>query len=504
MATYYISPSGSNANNGLGPDASAGTNKPWLTLAKALNSGSTVVAGDTIYVAPGYYYSSALTPLATISSSGSPTKIIGDPTNKQGFKDGSGVLLAPGIPFITTRTAAEGNDSDIASAGVLFTANTNNPSGLQFSFLLLECGGDNAACAVWQFSLAAGSDNSFNDCILWGRRIMVATTSAPTAGRNLALNRCTLYCREVLALSTTTAAATADANLNITLQSCLIFGGVTGGTNMALGSSGGNLGGGININDCTQLGEAFIVTVALRVSTVAPVTYKGCNVHSYFNSTQINAGTTGQVIDGGYNRKFCGSADTNCTLAGTSIKNPAPNFVLPHLVTWGLELPRADFLGWSDAAHSAQRFSGSGSTALDFRGRTPKPWGSGASIGYMESGLFAEDTGSTISTGGANSLKITGAGEISFFVPVDASAMTISVITKSGSYGGTNWPQLIVVANGSIGLAADVVVTASSASEQTLTSASFTPTAKGIVEIRLVSRSTSATSTTNFDQITSP
>lgn len=504
MATYFISPSGSNSNNGLGPDASAATNKPWLTLAKAMNTGSPVVPGDTVYLAPGYFFSSSMTPIAGISSSGSPTKFIGDPLNVQGFKDGSGVLLAPGIPWVTTRSAVDTIDGDISSTSVLFVANTNKPSGLQFSFMMLEGGGSNAAHAIWQFDLAGGTDTLFSDCLLSCRRILASQSGAPTAGLNITLQRCTIFCRDAVAISTTTAAATANADLNITLRECLIFGAITGGTNMAIGASGGNLGGGVHVIDSTCFCDNFITTVALRVSTVAPVTYSGCTVQSYFNSTQINCGTSGQVIDSGYNRKFCGSADTNVTLAGTSVKNPAPNFVLPHLVTWGLELPRADFMGWSDAAHSAQRFSASGSVLPDFRGRTPKPWGSGASIGYIEAGLFAQDATSAISTGGTNSAKITGAGELSLFVPVDASATTISVTTKSGSYGGTNWPQLIVVANPSVGLMSDQVIAATSASEQIVTSPSFTPTVQGVVEVRLISRSSSTTSTTNFDQLTSP
>jgi hypothetical protein len=48
MATYYVSNSGgSDSNNGLGPDASDATNKPWLTIGKALGA-SGISSGDTV------------------------------------------------------------------------------------------------------------------------------------------------------------------------------------------------------------------------------------------------------------------------------------------------------------------------------------------------------------------------------------------------------------------------------------------------------------------------
>jgi hypothetical protein len=52
VTTYFISPSGNDSNNRLGADASHATNKPWLTLEKGMNTGSPVLPGDTIYIAP--------------------------------------------------------------------------------------------------------------------------------------------------------------------------------------------------------------------------------------------------------------------------------------------------------------------------------------------------------------------------------------------------------------------------------------------------------------------
>jgi hypothetical protein len=310
-----------------------------------------------------------------------------------------------------------------------------------------------------------------------------------------------LWLLNALNITSNTAAATANADLNILFEENLIFGRPY--TNAAACSaSGGNLAGGISYKNNTFFSQAVGATVASRVSTTTPIRFIG-NI-MIGSGAILGAGTSGQIIDDGYNRlfNFSGTAAySNVTQAGSSFIGVAPNLVLPHLVKWGLEMPRADMFGWTDAAHADQKFSASGLTTADFMGRTARPWGAGASVGYRQVANVAQDTSSAISTGGANSLKLTGAGEVSLYVPVDATSTTISVVTKSTSYGGTDYPQLIVRATGAIGLAADVTVTASSASEQTITTASFTPTVQGVVEVRLVSRSTSTTSATYFDAL---
>jgi hypothetical protein len=516
MSVYYVSAAGNDSNNGLSADATtANTNKPWLTLGKALATGSPVVAGDTVYVGPGYYFSSGnITPLATISSAGTPSQIIGDPTNAQGFKDSSGVLLAPGLPYLTTRTAVEGIDAPMASTNNFFNATTNSPSGLQFKFLALETRCDTSTNSIiWNASAATGGDNLFQDCYLISSGgVFGLFTGAPTAGRNLTVRRSTII-GGALQIQVTTASATADADLAILVEECLIFGRLTG--NLQISNSGGNLGGGINLYDNTIIqldsggNSSTIKTTALRVSTVKPINFKGNLI--FGNGAVISAGTSGHVIDQGWNRfiQLGGAAvytntTQNVTSGHESFIGIAPNLVLPHLVTWGLEMPRADFLGWTDAAASTQAFTTSGRTTPDFRGRTARPWGAGASIGCWQAQSVAQDTGSAVSGGGANSLKITGAGEVSLYVPVDATSTTISVHTASTSYGGTTWPQLIVMPNPSIGVTTSVSVSATSASDQGITTGSFTPTAKGVVEVRLISNSTSTTSSTFFDLLTSP
>lgn len=60
---YYVRPDGNNTNNGLGPDIT-GINKAFATISKAA---SVLVAGDTVYIAPGTYRESV-----TPTNNGSP------------------------------------------------------------------------------------------------------------------------------------------------------------------------------------------------------------------------------------------------------------------------------------------------------------------------------------------------------------------------------------------------------------------------------------------------
>jgi hypothetical protein len=500
MTTYYISPNGSDANNGLGPDASHSTNKPYLTLGKAMNTGSAVVPGDTVYIAPGYYYSASCTPISGICSAGSPTSFIGDPTNKQGFKDGSGVRLAPGIPWVTTRTSGEGIDGAPASASNLFTLTTNTPSGLTFRYLGLE---SKNGTYLFVMSWAGSTDITVQDCVVGtADSIFRFSTGAPTAARNITLQRCVVYGTSLMNI-TAAASATDDADLAIAFRNNLFYE-VSSNTagNISLGASAHNAGGIVYYN--TWIAKFFTIsTTASNVSTATPIKF-GSNV---FITGQANAfitsGTAGQIIDDGYNRIIGNGAFSGVTPAATTVFSALPNLVGPHLVSWGLEMPRSDFLGWTDAAATTQKFSASGIVTADFRGRTIRPWGAGASIGCWQAQDVVQDTASAITGGGTNSLKLTGAGEVSLYIPVDATGFTVSVRTKSTSYGGTSYPQMIVVANPGVGVTTDTTVTAAAATEETITAATITPTSKGVMEVRLISRSTSVSSTTHFDILTS-
>lgn len=491
MATYFISSVGSNANNGLGPDASHATNRPWLTLGKALNTGSAVVPGDTVYVGPGVLYEGAtITPISGVTSTASPTAVRGDPTNAQGFKDGSGVRLAPAVCWVTTRTSGDGLDGAITSGASLLTMTTNTPSGLQFYNLALESS-LTASVGVALISLAAGADTLFQDCRLIGNSGIRNTAGAPTATRNLTLRRCVYLGSTFINIGNNTAAATADADLTILVEHCLVFGKLA---DLALGASGGNIGGGVRFKGNTAITTATILaTTAARVSTTTPCRVEG---NLFLIGLPISAGTAGHVADDGYNRFASVSAAVNFTAAGTTLTAPQLNLILPDLVKWGLSAPTWGLLGWTNDAVAAQKNSAWSNTSADFRGRTVRPWGAGTSIGYMEQADQAVNSASYL-TGSATSGRLTGAGEVTLRVYVPAGTWTIQCRTKSGSYGGTNYPQLIVEANPGVGVS-QTTVTATDGTEQVLTTSTLTLSGAAFLEVRLVSRSSGVSSTTDF------
>jgi hypothetical protein len=498
MPTYYISPSGVDTNNGLGPDASHATNKPWLTINKAMATGSPVLPGDIVYIGPGVYYNAGgavpIVPISGITSTASPTTFEGDPDNRQGFKDGSGVRLAPGICHVTTRTSTNGLGGTLTDTSHLFGLSTNGPDGLIFRNLSLEA--DPLNGFIFLVNWATVTTLLVEDCRLSGNSVIGGTAGAPTAARNWTIRRCVVIGGTLLSGSNSNAAATADADLAVLFENNLLLGARIG--QLALGASGGNIAGGIIFrgNTIFGTGSSILNSLALRVSTVTP-----CRVERNIavGAVWVSAGTAGHFVDDGRNVDCSQAASVNFTPAGTSISSPAMLLNLPDLIKWGLALPVVDALGWAPEAAASVRRSGGTSTLADFRNRTVRPWGNGGpSVGCWESADLSQDTTSAITGGGANSLKLIGAGEVSLFIPVKAAATTITIITKSTSYGGTDYPQAILEPSGSLGYAGGSD-TAVAATEETLSIGPFTPSVAGVIELRLVSRSTTPSSATYFD-----
>ena len=115
MATYYVRTDGNNANAGTGP----ASNQAWETIAKAITSA--VAPGDTIYIAPGIYRESALTPTFTNPSNNSQRiSYIGDTSASQ-F---TGVSSGPVI-ITTYATNTSGTTAQLMSWSKDYTSFTN-------------------------------------------------------------------------------------------------------------------------------------------------------------------------------------------------------------------------------------------------------------------------------------------------------------------------------------------------------------------------------------------
>jgi hypothetical protein len=107
----------------------------------------------------------------------------------------------------------------------------------------------------------------------------------------------------------------------------------------------------------------------------------------------------------------------------------------------------------------------------------------------------------TTTDAGSVGIVIGGAGSHEFRIPVDAASTTISVKARyDANHGTTNKPQAILLANGEVAVTTETKTMTSAADTwETLTFAAQTPSAKGVVTVRLVSRSDAPYGRAYFD-----
>jgi hypothetical protein len=144
-----------------------------------------------------------------------------------------------------------------------------------------------------------------------------------------------------------------------------------------------------------------------------------------------------------------------------------------------------------------------GEDAYDLLNR-PRPSGSNQITGQVGA-LEVHDYGTketSVTHGGAASLKLTGPGDQQFDVPVDAASTTITAYMRYDTTHGTGTkPQMIVLDAPDIGVTtatATMTVGVDTWEQLTLT---FTPSAKGIVTIRFRNRAAAASGLAYVDDV---
>lgn len=120
--------------------------------------------------------------------------------------------------------------------------------------------------------------------------------------------------------------------------------------------------------------------------------------------------------------------------------------------------------------------------------------------------IAAHDTAikETSVTDAGNGIVIHGYGSHEFQIPVDADATLVTIKARYDSNHGTSTkPQAILLAQGEIGVSTETLTMTEGADTwQTLTFSSFTPTAAGVVTVRLQSRSATPYGKAYFDTFT--
>lgn len=497
MANKYISWDTGNDSTG---DGSLGT--PWKTFTKAL--GATGIGdGDVLYAAPGIYRE---TVSVAMTSPTGETKVLGDPWNAQGF---SGVSPGPVIltPFTT--------DDESASANVS-TLTLSQKDYLTFENLYICIG--QYATSTYALYVSQSENVTFRSCIIFGTAqsslsgaYALYLTPAADTPANLTIDSCLFYGGYLrIAFPGATAA---DIDHNITIRNTVVDGANAYGLNVT-SSTGTFKDGGIDIIGCYICGYYAVFANDNDLSTTYPITITDSIIRTA--STALYASTSGIIVED-YNLILSFSARNNVS-AGSNSEAIGTTVGRAHYAgammreMWGI-YPHFGY-------HSPLPFSGTMNFAattglsVDMLNR-PKPSGGGpiystasGCIGALECHEYGVQDTSTKDAGDA-SIKLTGPGDHELVIPVAAESTTISIKARyaSASYGGTNYPQAILIdresfANITSDTETKTATVSASDAWETLTFTAFTPSRKGVVRLRLVNRSSAGAGVCWFDTVT--
>lgn len=495
MANKYISWDTGNDSTG---DGSLGT--PWKTFTKAL--GATGIGdGDVLYAAPGIYRE---TVSVAMTSPTAETKVLGDPWNAQGF---SGVSPGPVIltPFTT-------DDESVCASGSVVTIVSKNY--LTFENLYVYVGFYNVGSNG--FDITTSHDITFRSCIFTGVASStggvleaIEFLTSPDIASNLLIEKC-LFARTNIDIRIDDSAS-ADYDAQITLRNC-IFNGVYMAVYIT-GNSGSFYGGGVDAVGCLIIGYYGFYIGNANLSTTYPCTVTDCVVdgNSAIYAAAANICTEDYNLLLGNTPRTNVSAGSNSEVCNTSdARSYVPALMMREM--WGI-YPNLGY--YSPLPHSGtMNFAATTGLSVDMLNR-PKPSGGGpiystasGCIGALECHEYGVRDTSTKDAGDA-SIKLTGPGDHELVIPVAAESTTISIKARyaSASYGGTNYPQAILIdresfANITSDTETKTATVSASDAWETLTFTAFTPSRKGVVRLRLVNRSSAGAGVCWFDTVT--
>jgi hypothetical protein len=490
MTTYYVDfVNGLDANNGLGPDASAGTNKPWKTITKLLGAAG-MASGDTAYLAPGSFRE---TVTVAMTSATVETKVLGDPANAQGFKTSGGALVLPGDVILTAYTT---DDNTLPAAAT--TLNLNTRDFLTFQDITIM-GGDAAPSGVT--AAAISTDVKFVRCtFIAGRNgSNISMIGAADTASNWTIDSChflTFQSAPNLLFTLPTSAA-ADYNVAVMIKNSVVMG-PPGATGISITASGAGAfkAGGVDVyNSSILLCAQAMVTGSANIATTIPCHIYNSIAYGLQTTAVLSATTSGQIVED-FNWIVGTIPRSNVSVGGSSVAanangaiSKAPLVELGQAALYGRQqrpffspMTGSKLLGFGAQA---------GGPSTDMIGIQRPAGGASASsaVGPYERGnSFGRETG-TVRTG-SNAISITGPGCQDFAVPVDAVSTTItSYVRWDATYAGTK-PKMQVLNGEECGVTAATATAVGSSGAWEQLSLNFTPTTKGIVTIRLLSSDT--------------
>jgi hypothetical protein len=506
VTVYYADfVNGNDADNGLGPDASHGSNRPWKTIAKALGAAG-ISSGDTVYLSPAGPFREVVT--VAMTSAVAETFVLGDPWNSQGFRTAGGVLVSPGrvewTAFLTNDTTAPSTTTLLNLAGRDFLTFRN----------LVMVGANNGTASCVNATTTAPTNIEFEDVAFipyFNDQVIAATTTfgVPFVWR---INRCyfgpTLN-TSCIGFNAPSGAAGADYDVDVEITNCLFL--VSGaGQSINLNASTVNTfnPGGCYIRNCTFVDSRAILTDA-DWSTSIPAEITNCAVFGLSN-TGIGGGATGNVFED-WNLVYATTPiDADVTSGGNSVTDASYaalfNFFNADRI-WGAPEPRPWMEPLKDSP--ALTFGNDGNQpTLDLE-TLPRPVTALAAVGAfgVRHNTFRRDT-APIGGGGFSALRIVGPGDYGFRIPVeDGVSYDISIdVEWDATYDDSvSKPQFRVDANPRIGVAEQVVTaTGSSGSPETLTLSTITPSGPDFdfIVVRVLSRDADGGGLVQTDDLT--
>lgn len=491
MATRYVSTAGDDtANNGLGQDATNSTNRPWRTVNKALSA--SVSSGDIIRLGPGVFRETAT---VAMTSAVAETRIIGDPRNEQGFKDGSGVLLRPQLVRFSGWTT---DDKTTPSASSLLTLAGRD--FLTFEDILFH--GGNAR--IIDATTAMSTNIKFKRCkfhmpALCGTTPAIDWSGGITANVPLAwqFDQCIWHTLGGYSLTAQSVpnSASADWDLDVLFTNCQFHQPSIASAVFYLTKTAGGafFPGGFKFHNCKFIAAYWAILEQNGWSTTFPL--------KVYNSLILAAGqpglaanAIGEIVED-YNLFRCPTPRQNVAVGAHSQTVYSDLLETGESQMWGFK-PQPPFSPAIDSPLLG--FDSDASVVLteDFLGRA-RPSGSGPtwanalkSVGVFEAHDFGRENTADAASGSC--LELTGPGDHELILRVDATLQTPAYKVKyDGNYTGTNYPQIELLADASIGVSAQTLTatTAASGAYETLTFTGFTPTRKAWVRLRFKNRS---------------
>ena len=391
---------------------------------------------------------------------------------------------------------------DITAPSTSSLLTLNGRDFLTFKNILM-IGGNNATASCVNGTTTNSVNIVLRDCamsMVGGPAI--AYTGLADIASNWTIDRCLIEDLAIVNASGISiilpTSASADYDSVFLIQNSVFRGGNIG---ININSSGALAfkGGGVDIFNCDLI-HSFTSNLRTQnsISTAIPCTIYNSIIKGV---TALNAGTSGQILEDN-NRILANTARTNVTAGGASISDASH----APLIEFGYELISGRQLRPFGMPMAGSPLLGRGNTAggptVDILSRS-RPSG-GGSTSYAWGAYERHDTAAketSVVQAGATAAKIVGPGDQDILIPVDASSTTISVYVRyDTNHGTTNKPQVQLLANGEIGVVTETkTATVGVDTQEQLTFSAFTPTAKGWVVIRCISRSAAGNGIAYFD-----